>query len=436
MKRNLNNQEINEIVDRVTQEFYSVKHLPKHLSVHTISNIQNNMRKQLQTIQIYPEGIPTLVKKIIEKYRLIVPGKSVGIICGQSIGEMQTQMTLNTFHSAGLTNKVVVQGVPRFLEIIDTNRSETQGTPSCYIYLKNRINNVSEIRDIIGNSLVCYYFHNLYVSHNTEIVTTVIDVDWYTDHDRQYVSTTLSPSNNPKTKTRVEYSMNLSSMFRYKIDNYFISEKIREKLQDESVECYVIPSPLFMGKIHVWLGTDDIFVVEEKIHNIIINCKICGTNKIQNIFFTKNKENEWYIETDGSDLEEVLNLPYVDSYKTYSNDIWEIYKLFGIEAVYAYIVEELENLMPTIHKSHLLLLSDRMTVSGKLCSITRYTRKNENTSIFSKTTFEETLSGFINSALHNEHDNINGASASIICGRVPKVGSGMNEIRFDIKNFI
>ena len=160
-----------------------------------------------------------------------------------------------------------------------------------------------------------------------------------------------------------------------------------------------------------------------------MNTKICGTNKIQNIFFTKNKNNEWYIETDGSDLGEVLDLPFVESYKTYSNDIWEIYNLFGIEAVNAYILEELENLMPTIHKSHLSLLADRMTISGKLCSITRYTRKNESTSIFSKTTFEETLSGFLHSALHNEKDDITGVSASIICGRVPNVGSGLNELR-------
>lgn len=422
-KRNLYPREIDDIISKVVRELYSIHNLPNDLSTSTLIKISENIRKQLKVIEIYPQGIPLLTERIIQKYRLVVPGKSVGIICGQSIGEMQTQTTLNTFHSAGLTNKVVVQGVPRFLEIIDTNRSETQGTPSCYIYLKNKIERVSDIRDVIGNSLICYYFYNLYTTHSFVDFSDSM----YTKEDEMVLD---------KYKTCLEYSMNLSVLFRYKIDLIFIVDKLNQKLRDESVECHIIPSPLFIGKIYVWLDTDDIFVIEEKIHNIIMNCKICGTNKIQNIFFTKNRENEWYIETDGSDLEEVSNLPYVDSYKTYSNDIWEIYKLFGIEAVYAYIVEELENLMPTIHKSHLLLLADRMTISGKLCSITRYTRKNENTSIFSKTTFEETLSGFINSALHNEQDNINGASASIICGRVPKVGSGLNEIRFEIEKFL
>jgi DNA-directed RNA polymerase II subunit RPB1 len=137
---------------------------------------------------------------------------------------------------------------------------------------------------------------------------------------------------------------------------------------------------------------------------------------------------EWYLETDGSNLEEILNLPFVDSYRTYSNDIWEIYNLFGIEAVRAYIVEELTQLMPTIHRTHITLLADRMTVSGRLRSISRYTRKHEHSSVLSKATFEETLSGFLRSGMMNEVDTVNGSSASIICGRIPKVGTGLNDL--------
>jgi DNA-directed RNA polymerase II subunit RPB1 len=160
----------------------------------------------------------------------------------------------------------------------------------------------------------------------------------------------------------------------------------------------------------------------------LANVAICGIERIQNIFFLKHNNSEWYIETDGSNLEHLLNLPYVDSYRTYSNDIWEIYALFGIESVRAYIVEELTQLMPTIHATHITLLADRMTVSGRLRSISRYTRKHENSSVLSKATFEETLSGFLRSAILNEIDAVNGSSASIICGRIPKVGTGFNDL--------
>jgi len=71
-----------------------------------------------------------------------------------------------------------------------------------------------------------------------------------------------------------------------------------------------------------------------------------------------------------------------------------------------------------------------MTVTGRLKSISRYTRKHENSSVLSKATFEETLSGFLRSALMNEKDTVNGSSASIICGKVPRVGTGMNDLLF------
>lgn len=418
IKRYLSHSEVNDIINSIIDELRIVKSLPMDLSKYIIKKTYDDLKIQLDSILIYPECIPILKEKLILKYRLVLPGKSVGIMCGQSIGEMQTQTTLNTFHSAGLSNKVVVQGVPRFLEIIDTNRSETQGTPSCYIYLKQEINRVADIRDIIGYSLICYHFHNLYVDH--DIITDNKFEDWYIQEDIKIIK-------DKEYNICISYDINIFMLYKYKISLETIIEKLRidGKIKDDM---YLIPSPLFMGKIHIWIKSIDPRIL----HQTIMNIKICGINRIENIFFTKNKFNEWYIETDGSNLEEVLNLPYVDSYKTYSNDIWEIYTLFGIEAVYAYILEELENLMPTIDNAHLSLLANRMTVSGKLCSITRYTRKNENSSIFSKTTFEETLSGFLTSALHNEQDTITGASASIICGRVPNVGSGMNEIKWSL----
>jgi DNA-directed RNA polymerase beta' subunit len=424
-KRYLLPEEIHLITSSVLREIKVIHKLPVNLSLDIISKIQNKLETQLRTIKIYPKGIKTLIEKLIVKYRLIMPGKSVGIICGQSIGEMQTQTTLNTFHSAGLTNKVVVQGVPRFLEIIDTNRSETQGTPSCYIYLKtgpkpHKSFRISEIRNIIGNSLICFYFHNFI---QTREVSEIKNIDWYGEEEK---------INFKGFEHCLAYKLDLSILYRYKITLDFIATQLEKVIYQylKVSQVKIITSPLYIGEIHILIN--DINDIEEKIHHNIINTKICGIDKIQNIFFTRdvnNLKDTWYIETDGSNLEEILNLPFVDSWKTYSNDIWEIYNLFGIEAVYAYIFEELENLMPTIHKSHLSLLADRMTISGKLCSITRYTRKNENTSVFSKTTFEETLSGFLSSAIHKERDNINGVSASIICGRVPQIGSGMNEIR-------
>jgi DNA-directed RNA polymerase beta' subunit len=413
-KRKLHETEITDIIQNVLKNYYITRNILPSMRTKFEQEFTKRMQQELETLQIYPDGLDLLKTKILQKYQPVPPAKSVGIICGQSIGEMQTQMTLNTFHSAGIANRTVVQGVPRFLEIIDTNRSETQGTPTATIYFCPPVpRTISEARERVQHTLVNFTFEQLFERHWIYPSTQPLE-HWYAMH-----------SAFERRRNRVCYVLKLDILFRYKIT----LEQIYQALCKQHNDILCIYSPLYEGRLDVWSDLED-SKIEETLHPSLLGTKVCGIDKIQNIFFMKQGD-EWYIETDGSNLEEIMNLDYVDSYRTVSNDIWEIYNLFGIEAVRSYIVEELTNLMPTIHNSHIHLLTDRMTVSGRLKSISRYTRKHENSSVLSKATFEETLSGFLRSALMNEKDTINGSSASIICGKVPRVGTGLNDLLFD-----
>jgi DNA-directed RNA polymerase subunit A" len=423
MKRILTNAEKQDIIQAVLSDYHTIQHLPIPMREKYNKELTQKLDKELSNIMIYPDGIFQLKNSILKKFKLVSPAKSVGIICGQSIGEMQTQTTLNSFHSTGIANRVVVQGVPRFLEIIDTNRSETQGAPTCTLFFKSPGPlNIDEARKRVTHTMVCYKFEQLFERH--WIVDTSTPPDpWVAMHPVDI--TTYSDYQN-----RLCYSLNLDLLYRYSIT----LEHICNILSKAFPSYLILYSPLYEGRIDVWTDLDDLNI-EEQLHPSILQTKICGIDRIQNIFFMK-QNGEWYIETDGSNLEEIMNLEYVDTFRTFSNDIWEIYNLFGIEAVRSYIVEELTNLMPTIHSSHITLLTDRMTVTGRLKSISRYTRKHENSSVLSKATFEETLSGFLRSALMTEKDTINGSSASIICGKVPRVGTGMNDLLFTDVNDI
>ena len=413
-RRSLTTEEQHRIVHNCLQaSFGTINVLPHSMRQRFIHEFTQMLQSQLARVEVYPEGIPRLETEILRKFRPVCAAKAVGIICGQSIGEMQTQTTLNTFHKTGLTEKLVVAGVPRFLEIIDTNRSETQGTPSAYIYFRAPgPTSISATRQLVGSSLVHYTLEKLVTRWTTHAHTE--PCAWY-------------PEPVDSRTLRIQLQLNLETLFRYKIT----LEDVAVRIRTQYPTFRVWPSPLHLGRLDVWpLGAiereDEL---EDKIYPQLATIAICGIERVQNVFFLKSTTaQEWYIETDGSNLESILNLEYVDSYRTYSNDIWEIYALFGIEAVRAYIVEELTQLMPTIHASHITLLADRMTVSGRLRSISRYTRKHENSSVLSKATFEETLSGFLRSALLNEVDSVNGSSASIICGRIPKVGTGLNDL--------
>lgn len=398
-KRKLTCDEIRYILGSLKSELYSVNNLPVNMKENFFEHFFQPIVKSLKKIQLYPQAIPEFVEILKKKYILVTPGKSVGIITGQSIGEMQTQTTLNTFHKAGLTEKTVVTGVPRFLEIIDTNRSETQSTPSCYVYFRSRPSNVREAREIVGSELCSISFSKLLLH--------------YQFYENQII-----------------YEMDLELLYRYKITLEYIRLKILDSIKDLKVTIHI--SELHRGLIT--LNVNDvleggIFELENIYHNAIIRTHISGIPNIENMFFMYAQETkEWYIETDGSNLKEILHLDWVDSFRTYSNDIWEIYNLFGIEAIRSYIIFELQNLMPSIHSTHICILADRMTVSGKLRSITRYTRKNETSSVLSKATFEETLSHFLSAALNMETEQVNGSSANITCGKVPLVGTGMNEL--------
>lgn len=431
VKRSLSSSERQNIINKILNQYHTIQHLPVPMSTKFNTEFYKFLDGQLAKVSIYPEKISEFTEQMLRKYRLVNPAKSIGIICGQSIGEMQTQMTLNTFHSAGIANRTVVKGVPRFLEIIDTNRSETQGTPTANIFFKPEIrkqygNNIQQLRTFIGSSLVVHYFEKLYRFHWIQTRDEAVLEDWY-----NMWTDTLNPVNTDLPHSRICYQLNLDVLYRYQIN----LEQIREQLwkrRDELGIIHICYSPLFIGRIDIWTDETNIAAIEDQLHTQLLNTKICGIERIQNIFFMKNPDGEWFIQTDGSNLEEIMNLDYVDIYRTFSNDIWETYHLFGIEAVRSYIVEELTELMPNIHSSHIRLLSDRMTVSGRLRSISRYTRKHEHSSVLSKATFEETLSGFLRSALFKEQDAINGSSASIICGKVPRVGTGLNDLILEL----
>jgi len=372
--------------------------------------------RELEQVEVYPEAIPRLQELLIRKFQPVSPAKSVGIVCGQSIGEMQTQTTLNTFHKCGLTEKLVVAGVPRFLEIIDTNRSETQGTPSAYVHFTAPIpQTITEARARVGHSLMAFTFQQLVNQYRVCLAGEEPLPVWY-------------PEGVVPEGVRIEYTLHLGLLHRYRIPLTHVRDQLLRSSSGGDTSA-IVASPLCLGRIDVWSTRHGAIEAEDQLHVQLGQVSICGVDRIQNVFFMRlENDRGWYVETDGSNLEELMHLPFVDTYRTYTNDIWEIYNLFGIEAVRAYIVEELTALMPTIHPTHIALLADRMTVSGRLRSISRYTRKHEQSSVLSKATFEETLSGFLRSALMNETDTVNGSSASIICGKVPRVGTGMNDL--------
>jgi DNA-directed RNA polymerase beta' subunit len=187
----------------------------------------------------------------------------------------------------------------------------------------------------------------------------------------------------------------------------------------------------------------ELIYIEEIVIPLLEQIYICGIPGITDIYFTKDNANDtWYIETDGfnsktissgiSSFKRVLALPYIEYSLTISNNVWDIYEVFDIEAARQFLIEEFMSIMEGINICHANLLVDRMTFSGSVSSITRYTLKNDASGPMGKASFEETMDNFLNAAIKGEHEPTNGISASIICGKQSLIGTGMVNVMIDI----
>jgi len=247
----------------------------------------------------------------------------------------------------------------------------------------------------------------------------------------------------------VRFTINLSKIFQVKLD----FEKICKKIEDTYVDLKCVFSPYEKGVIDVFINTECIHIPFEQnkikpeditlyyIEEIVIpnleKLQIGGIGCVEDIFFTKENDG-WIVETNASTNDtnnsffDILNLPNIDYTRTLSNNIWDIYETLDIEATKQYLIEEFMNVMDGINLCHTKILVNRMTHGGTISSITRYTLKKEESGPMGKASFEETMDNFLNAGSSCDKETTKGVSASIICGKKVKIGTGMVSIGLDI----
>jgi DNA-directed RNA polymerase beta' subunit len=440
MTRKLTPKEIENILDFIKPR----SGIPQETAYSIMKINKIPLRKQLKNISIYPELIPELKKQIEEYYNntIIQPGESVGIMCAQSIGEKQTQMTLNTFHKAGQSEKGVTAGVPRFQELINATHKLNAKSLSCKIYFKENNKNIKELRNYIGHSIVELTFKK--ISKSINVYMNKNDEPWYDTFIKLYDKENKFDRNIYKNCITIKLDMNI--LFEYKLTMKEISSFIDNKYFD----MFCIYSPPDFGQLDIYVDTTNIELPEKRlvfidsdnakeiylqecVQPILEKLIISGIEGIKHIYYT-NENNEWIIETEGSNFEELLLHPNIDHDRTISNNVWEIYETLGIEAAKQFLIEEFMVIMEGINDCHPRLLVEKMTFSGTISSISRYTMRKEEAGPMGKASFEETMDNFIKAASCGDIEPTNGVSASIICGKLAPIGSGMVDLAIDIKN--
>jgi DNA-directed RNA polymerase II subunit RPB1 len=421
------------------------------------------------------DAINVFISKIIMLYQksIVSPGEMVGMIAAQSIGEPTTQMTLNTFHFAGVASKSnVTRGVPRIEEILTL--SENTKNPSLTIHLKkedesnieraNSIMNMVEyttLRDIID--YIEIVFDPIKGAHTTSDDTTMSQ---YYEFERLVQEC----NNEPETVTEsynwiVRMEMDAKTMLDKNITMDDINYTLKSCYGDEITCVYsdfnsdklvfrirLNISPKKKVKLSSLDQSDEIHIIKNFQENLMNNIIIRGVKNIKKVMIRKFTDNmikqdgkyvekeKWVLDTDGSNLLDILALDYIDVNKTFTNNIVEIYKVLGIEAARTAIMNELAEVIEFdgtyINYHHMTLLCDRMTNSHKMISIFRHGINNDNIGPIAKASFEETPEMFLKAARHGEVDMMRGVSANVMCGQEAYFGTNSFKVVLNMEELM
>lgn len=348
----------------------------------------------------------------------------------------------DTFHKAGQAESQVLTGVPRFQELL--NATKDPKGPSCKIILTDKPTILEEAKDIIGSSLV---------ELNINDISCDIIIEMDKKHEKWYDVFEILYQNEKWYKDFRIYchcvilKLNVDKVYKYKLKMEDIVQSIHDKFDD----AVCVFSPESICEIHVFFDVSDIklddkkvlfiteencvqIYLEETVEPILKKTKIAGIESISNMYFYKEK-GEWVVDTDGSNFLDVLLLPFVDKMNTVTNNIWEIYDILGIEATKQYLMEEFSNIIEVSY-GHICVLVNRMTFSGNISSISRYTMRKEKIGTLSKSSFEETVDQFVRAASNGEVDECKAVSSAIVCGNRSSFGTGMMELKLDIDTLL
>ncbi|VVB73720.1 DNA-directed RNA polymerase subunit A'' [uncultured archaeon] len=318
-------------------------------------------------------------------------GEPVGVIAAQSIGEPGTQMILKTFHFAGIAATITTSGLPRIVELLDAKKIPT--TPFSSIYLmdeaKKDFVKADQIAKKINEVRVNDISRRILENFSNGKIRIVLD-------KQALEAVDLTPS---QVAARISKA--------YELDAAATPE----------------------GNVEISTHTKvlkDIRSISVKLMHALVS-GVAGAGKA--VVTQSKTTGEFYIESAGSNIELMLPIDGIDKAKIYTNDVFEMYKVLGIEAARNVLAKELKETFDgqgiNINERHVLLVADAMTSRGHIESIGRHGLVGSKESVFARAAFEETVKHLINAAAFGETDFMRGVTENILVGKQIPLGTGV-----------
>lgn len=367
----------------------------------------------------------------------------------------------DTFHHTGQSTKNVTLGFPRARELFNATRSPS--SPNCTIYFT---------RDNDHPSGLHKFVNKLPEATIDELLTSweVFDPDDYNLETWHQVWFKLHPYFGDLTAD--DWCLRLNFNIGKLYDRNLYIKDIASRLTESYMDIRCIVSPLNIGIIDIIVNCGEVTISGDRTPDLefitdteeardfymkkIVSPKLrghqaCGILGIKQVYRRKVRSNEsygniplkkeiqdrvkgeeWIADTDGTNLQQILIQPGVDSYRTLSNDMWEIMNLLGIEAARSYLFSEMMNIVQgsgvSINPVHIQVLVDKMTYTGSIRAIARFGVETVQYDPIARATFEEVMTQIVTSAIFSEKDNLNGISSNIVLGTTINAGTGRSNL--------
>jgi DNA-directed RNA polymerase subunit A" len=353
--------------------------------------IKVEIKEKLEELKVTKKVAGEVAERCYRAYltNLMEPGEAAGIVAAQSIGEPGTQMTMRTFHYAGVAEIDVTLGLPRLIEILDVRKNPS--TPLMTIrlteeYAKDR----NKAREVANRIEATYIVDIADVETDIRNLVIVVNLD-------------------EKALKRKQLTID---EIRKKIEKSLKTEVVEENgnLIVKSEPSYKVLMDLF-----------------DKLKKLVL----AGIKEIRRVIIRK-EDDEYILYTEGSNLKKVSKVKGVDFTRTITNNIYEIYEVLGIEAARNAVIEEaistLEEQGLEVDIRHIMLVADTMTADGELKQIGRHGVAGEKQSILARAAFEMTVNNLLDAAVRGDRDRLSGITENIIVGQPIKLGTGDVEL--------
>jgi len=370
-----------------------VRKLHEMVSEVVVKELEGSLLRASKERAITREELSKIIEGVKQAYvnAMVEPGEAVGTVAAQSIGEPGTQMTLRTFHYAGVAELNVTLGLPRLIEIIDARRVPSAALTT--IYLKEKYARSKEKARTFAQKIELTTVEDVVLQTETDLINVALGLTL--DRSRMQ-RRELTPS---KVASAIKEALKVDAL----IDGY----KLRIKPTTQSLS--------------------ELRRLAAKVRALPLH-GVKGINRV----VVKMEGNEYVVYTEGSNFSEILTMPEVDQTRTVTNNIHEIEDVLGVEAARKAIINEavetLDEQGLDVDIRHIMLVADMMTTRGTMKQVGRHGVSGEKTSVLARASFEITTKHLLDACIHGETDRLDGIIENIIAGQPIPLGTGSVEL--------